>query len=42
MTLRTLALPLKVLASVFLLTIGVAYLFALAYLSALALVLAAG
>ena len=32
MTLRTLVLPLKVLASVFLLTIGVAYLFALAYL----------
>ena len=32
MTLRALALPLKVLASVFLLTIGVAYLFALAYL----------
>ena len=32
MTLRTLMLPLKVLASVFLLTIGVAYLFALAYL----------
>lgn len=32
MTLRTLTLPLKVLASVFLLTIGVAYLFALAYL----------
>ena len=32
MTLRTLALPLKVLASVFLLTMGVAYLFALAYL----------
>lgn len=32
MTLRTLTLPLKVLASVFLLTMGVAYLFALAYL----------
>ena len=32
MTLRTLTLPLKVLASAFLLTIGVAYLFALAYL----------
>lgn len=32
MTLRTLTLPLKVLASVFLLTIGIAYLFALAYL----------
>ena len=32
MTLRTLTLPLKVLASVFLLTIGVAYLFALVYL----------
>jgi len=32
MTLRTLTLPLKVLASAFLFTIGVAYLFALAYL----------
>lgn len=32
MTLRTLMLPLKVLASFFLLTMGVAYLFALAYL----------
>lgn len=32
MTLRTLTLPLKVLASVFLLTMGVAYLFALTYL----------
>lgn len=32
MTLRTLTLPLKVLASVFLLTMGIAYLFALAYL----------
>lgn len=32
MTLRKLTLPLKVLASAFLLTIGVAYLFALAYL----------
>lgn len=32
MTLRTLTLPLKVLASAFLVTIGVAYLFALAYL----------
>lgn len=32
MTLRTLTLPLKVLASAFLLTIGIAYLFALAYL----------
>ena len=32
MTLRTLTLPFKVLASAFLLTIGVAYLFALAYL----------
>jgi hypothetical protein len=32
MTLRTLPLPLKVLASAFLFTIGVAYLFALAYL----------
>ncbi|MBX9658170.1 MAG: hypothetical protein K2X00_06350 [Nitrospiraceae bacterium] len=32
MTLRTLTLPFKILASVFLLTIGVAYLFALAYL----------
>ena len=32
MTLRTLTLPLKVLTSAFLLTIGVAYLFTLAYL----------
>lgn len=32
MTLRTLMLPLKVLASFFLLTMGIAYLFALAYL----------
>jgi len=32
MTLRTLPLPLKVLATCFLLTIGAGYLFALAYL----------